>query len=177
MVNWSLMMHQSTSYRWDFSDWDKVWQSTPIEILCLDVHIWTECHYKDAQWLVILKSGWVLQNFYQGLIINFIEDNPEVKYVVTWKYGRTRTHTLIEVVAYTAGQWVIEPYAVAWSSLVMLVLHINKAFSFPELRQHWHYQALKMFRVKLSSNCTSYIIVEILLLKLSSHTIRYNLLA
>jgi len=38
-------------------------------------------------------------------------------------------------------------------------------------------QAPKMFRVKLSSNCTSYFVAEILLLKLSSHTIRYNLLA
>jgi len=149
----------------------------PIKILCSDVHIWPECHYEDAQWLIILKSGQVLQNFYQGSIINFIEDNPEVKYVVTWKYSRTCTHTLIEVVAYTAGQWVIEPYAVAWSSLVMLVLHINKALYSPELRQHWCCQALKMFRVKLSSNCTSYFVAKILLLKLSSHTIRYNLLA
>ena len=32
-------------------------------------------------------------------------------------------------------------------------------------------QAPKMFRVKLSSNCTSYFVAEILLLKLSSHTI------
>jgi len=38
-------------------------------------------------------------------------------------------------------------------------------------------QAPKMFRVKLSSNCTSYFAAEILLLKLLSHMIQYNLLA
>jgi len=89
--------------------------------------------------LVILKPGRVLQNFHQGSVINFIEDDTEVKYVVTWKRVRTRTHTLIEVVAFTADQRVIEPYAVAWPSLVMLVPHIqNKAPSSPELRQYGH---------------------------------------
>jgi len=41
----------------DFPDWDKVWQSTPIEILRSDVHIQPEHRYEGAQWLVILKPG------------------------------------------------------------------------------------------------------------------------
>jgi len=32
----------------DFSDWDKVWQSTPIEILRSDVYIRPECRYEGA---------------------------------------------------------------------------------------------------------------------------------
>jgi len=88
----------------DFPDWDKIWQSTPIKILRSDVHIQPEHRYEGAQWLVILKPGQVLQNFHQGSVINFIEDNTEVKYVVTWKRARTCTHTLIEVVAFTADR-------------------------------------------------------------------------
>ena len=123
----------------DFPDWDKIWQSMPIEILRSDVHIRSERRYEGARWLVILKPGRVLQNFHQGSVINFIEDDTEVKYVVTWKRARTRTHTLIEVVAFTADRRVIEPYAVAWPSLVMLVPHIqNKAPTSPELRQYGH---------------------------------------
>jgi len=33
----------------DFPDWDKVWQSTPIKILRLDVYIWPECCYEGVQ--------------------------------------------------------------------------------------------------------------------------------
>jgi len=122
----------------DFPNWNKVWQSTPIKILRSDVYIQPERRFEGVRWLVALKPGQVVQNFFQGSTIKYITEDPSVKYVVTWKRGETSTHTLLEVVAYTSDCRVLEPFGIGWPAIILMVSNDQAKTPFaPELKQYW----------------------------------------
>ena len=78
--------------------------------------------------------------FKQGTRINFAysDDTEPIRYIVTWKRRSYSRFSLIEVIAYTSTQQVIEPQNEAWPSFLLAVMNEDCAVPYPtNLERFW----------------------------------------
>ena len=126
--------------KFEGEDFQRMWRSEPIHIFAKDVVIHPQRTYEGVRWTMYLKRNQLGRKFKQGSRISFAysDDEEPIRYIVTWKRRAYTRHSLIEVVAYTRLQQVIEPYNEAWPAFVLGVDNDDCVVPFsPELERYW----------------------------------------
>lgn len=98
------------------------WLSLPIHISASDVIIEREPRFEGVKWRMRLREDAPMRPLTQGTVIDFvIQNDPNTKYLATWKRWEWDGKASVEVVAYTSNKAVIEPHSTTWPSFLLIV--------------------------------------------------------